>query len=326
MIQIPITEVISKIVAQAGISEKDIKKKIDEKIKTLNELVSEEGAAYIIASELNVKLFEDPATTILKIKDAHIGMNGVEIVAKISRVFDTRNFQRDGRTVNFVPLMLQDETGSIRTTLWDKRAELVLEDRLKLGDVVRIKSASIKENKFTGKELQLSIRSQIMINQDELEVDITVVPSAQEIDLSNPVLGEPVNLTGTIVSVSEPRFYNSCTECNRKVSDDKECKQHGAVETPKLTMILNFVLDDGKGNIRATCFGKLGETLLGEKADIIQELVSVKTPEEIGEPILGQVVEVAGIIRENEQFERNEMNVNKVKIINADELILRLNK
>ena len=326
MIQIPITEVISKIVAQAGISEKDIKKKIDEKIKTLNELVSEEGAAYIIASELNVKLFEDPATTILKIKDAHIGMNGVEIVAKISRVFDTRNFQRDGRTVNFVPLMLQDETGSIRTTLWDKRADLVLEDRLKLGDVVRIKGASIKENKFTGKELQLSIRSQIMINQDELEVDITVVPSAQEIDLSNPVLGAPVNLTGTIVSVSEPRFYNSCTECNRKVSDDKECKQHGAVETPKLTMILNFVLDDGKGNIRATCFGKLGETLLGEKADIIQELVSVKTPEEIGEPILGQVVEVAGIIRENEQFERNEMNVNKVKIINADELILRLNK
>ena len=88
-------------------------------------------------------------------------MNGVEIVAKVAKIFETRNFQRDGRTIDFIPIMLADETGQIRTTLWDRRTDLVKESRLNVGDVVRIKGSSIKENKYSGKELQLTSRSQI---------------------------------------------------------------------------------------------------------------------------------------------------------------------
>ena len=37
----------------------------------------------------------------------------------------------------------------------------------------RGKGASIKDNKYSGKEVQLTSRSQILINQDELDVKIT---------------------------------------------------------------------------------------------------------------------------------------------------------
>ncbi len=325
MIKIPLEEVIKKIVAQSGMTESEVNTKIDEKMKAFDEIVSRDGAAFMVASENGVKVFEDPATKVLEIKDVHPGMSGVELLAKVSRIFDARSFSRDGRDVPFIPIMIQDSTGSIRTTLWDKRTELITKNRLKVGDVIRIKNCSIKENSYTGKDLQLNSRSQLLINQDELDVDVAAPVAAVETDLSNPTLGSPVNVFGTIVSVSEPRFYNACGECRRKVSESNECQTHGKVESPKTTMILNFVLDDSKGNVRATCFGELGEKLLGENADTIQELIAAQGSDNIGLEVLGKMVEVSGIIKENKNYDRVEMNVNSIKIKNADEMIARLN-
>ena len=316
MIHVPTEDIIKKISGQSGLSKADIKKKKKEKMNSLKDLVSEEGAAYIIASELNVKLFEDPATKVLKINETHPGMNGVEIVAKVAKIFETRNFQRDGRTIDFVPLMLADETGQIRTTLWDRRADLVKESRLNVGDVVRIKGSSIKENKYSGKELQLTSRSQIQINQDELNVKISS-PGEQEVQetsLDNPILGNPVKIRGTVVNVAEPRFYDACPECRKKVNpegDNFSCSTHGDVKANK-TLIFNFVLDDAKGNIRATCFGESGEKLLGIKAEELSELILAKPIEEIAEGFLGSFIEVQGTIRENKAYDRTELSANSV--------------
>jgi len=316
MIHVPTEDIIKKIAGQSGLSEADIKKKIKEKMDSLKDLVSEEGAAYIIASELNVKLFEDPATKILKINETHPGMTGVEIVAKVAQIFETRNFQRDGRTIDFIPLMLADETGQIRTTLWDQRADLVKESRLNVGDVVRIKGSSIKENKYTGKELQLTSRSQILINQDELNVKISS-PEEQEVQetsLDKPLIGNPIKIRGTVVNVAEPRFYDACPECRKKVSpegDKFNCSAHGDVKANK-TLIFNFVLDDAKGNIRATCFGESGEKLLGIKAEELSELILAKPIEEIATDFLGRFIEVQGTIRENKAYDRTELSANSV--------------
>ena len=325
MIKIPLDEVIQKIVSQSGMSKSEVNAKIDEKMKAFDEIISRDGAAFMVASENSVKIFEDPATKVLEIKELHPGMSGVELVAKVSQIFDARSFTRDGRDVPFIPMMIQDSTGSIRTTLWDKRSELISGDRLKVGDVVRIKNCSIKENSYTGKDLQMNSRSQILINQDKLDVDIDAPIASIKTDLSNPTMGSPVTILGTIVSVSEPRFYDACTDCKRKVSESNECKTHGKVESPKTTMILNFVLDDSKGNIRATCFGELGEKLIGETANTLKDLIAAQGSENIGSEMLGKMVEVSGIIKENKNYDRVEMTVNSVKPQSADEMIVRLN-
>ncbi len=316
MIHVPVEEIIKKVAEQSGLSEKEIKTKIKEKMASLKDLVSEEGAAYIIASELNIKLFEDPSTKVLKINEAHIGMSGVEIVAKVSQIFETRNFQRDGRTIDFVPIMLADETGQIRTTLWDRRADLVKESRLNQGDTVRIKSAAIKENKYSGKELQLNSRSQILINQDELDIKITSPEKqeSQETSLDKPIIGTPVKIRGTVVNIAEPRFYDACPECRKKVVPEGEkfrCSTHELVKANK-TLIFNFVLDDGRGNVRATCFGESGEKILGIKADELSELLLAKPIEEIAVEFLGSFIEVQGSIRENKAYDRTELSANSV--------------
>jgi replication factor A1 len=316
MIHVPIEDIIKKVSGQSGLSEKEVKVKIKEKMSSLKDLVSEEGAAYIIASELNVKLFEDPATKVLKINEAHIGMTGVEIVAKVTQIFETRNFQRDGRTVDFVPIMIADETGQIRTTLWDRRADLIKEDRLNQGDVVRIKGAAIKDNKYSGKELQLTSRSQILINQDDLDVKLAS-PEKQELQetsLDKPILGSPVKIRGTIVNIAEPRFYDACPECRKKVAPDGDkfrCLTHELVKANK-TLIFNFVIDDSKGNIRATCFGESGEKILGMSADKLHDLLLEKPVEEIAVDFLGSFVEVQGSIRENKAYDRTELSANSV--------------
>tara|TARA_Y100000034_G_scaffold135258_1_gene206439 strand:- start:1827 stop:2819 length:993 start_codon:yes stop_codon:yes gene_type:complete len=328
MIHVPIPEIVAKISKQAGLSEKEVQTKITDKIKSLNELVSEEGAAYIIASELGVKIFEDPATTVLKIKDAHIGMRGVELVAKVAQIFETRSFKRDNRTINFVPLMLADETGQIRTTLWDKRAEVVIEKRLKEGDVIRIKGATIKENKYSGKELQITSRTQLEINADKLDVKIdlkTQPTTSQKITLDKPILGSPVLVEGVVANIAEPRFYEKCTSCNRKVSEGK-CQDHGKIDKPIDTLILNFVLDDGCGNIRATIFGETGEKLIGQPATKLKELLMEKEINQIATEFIGQMVEAQGTIKENTQFDRTEMTVNRVTQINPKNVAEQLLK
>ncbi len=59
MLKIPKDKIIEKIKEKTGLSDKEISTKIKDKLDLLSGLISEEGAAIIIANELGVKVFED---------------------------------------------------------------------------------------------------------------------------------------------------------------------------------------------------------------------------------------------------------------------------
>ena len=59
MLQIPIKDVIARIESETSTPAAEIQNLIHAKMQALEGLVSEEGAAYIIASELGVQLFKD---------------------------------------------------------------------------------------------------------------------------------------------------------------------------------------------------------------------------------------------------------------------------
>ena len=69
MLNIPLDKIIEKICKSTKMSEKLVKEKIAAKKKELNGLVSDEGAAYIIASEMGVDILGETARKKLKIKD-----------------------------------------------------------------------------------------------------------------------------------------------------------------------------------------------------------------------------------------------------------------
>ena len=86
-------EIISKIQKETDLTLDQIQAKIKEKLSKLSDLISREGAAHIVANELNVKLFEDLRNKSLKIRNIMPGMRSVSILAKVLKIYSINNFK-----------------------------------------------------------------------------------------------------------------------------------------------------------------------------------------------------------------------------------------
>ncbi|MCX6706739.1 MAG: hypothetical protein NT001_01205, partial [Candidatus Woesearchaeota archaeon] len=111
MIKVPYEIVREKIKDGAKISDSELDSRIKAKIDKLSGLISNEGAAHIIANELGIKLFEQ-ASGRLKIKSILVGMRNVEIVGRVQQVFEVREFQTETRAGKVGSFVIGDETGT----------------------------------------------------------------------------------------------------------------------------------------------------------------------------------------------------------------------
>ena len=117
MIRIPFEDIVTKIKEKTGLSEQDITSKVEQKCTQLSGLVSKDGAAHIIANELGVKLIESGGRQ--KIKDVIAGMRSVEILGKVTQIYEAKEFKRsDGTPGKVGSFVLGDETGTLRIVCW----------------------------------------------------------------------------------------------------------------------------------------------------------------------------------------------------------------
>ena len=72
MINIPLSDIKEKIAKEKGISEQEINTKIKAKLDQLSGLISEEGAAHIIANELGVELMPSGIVKISEVVERKI--------------------------------------------------------------------------------------------------------------------------------------------------------------------------------------------------------------------------------------------------------------
>lgn len=338
MLQMPISDVITKISEHSKLSEKEIKDKIKAKLDSLNGLVSEDGAAYIIANELGVKLFEKQTNSeVLQIKDILVGMKSVDTMGKVIKIFEPRTFTKDGKESKVGNFVIADETGEMRIVLWDtQRIKLIEDSSIKEGDVVSIKNGYVRENKFQGgsKEVHLGLRGQLIL-EEGVEINVEVPKKteggesrapAQEVKIIDAQPGAGYKITGTIVKSYSPLIYQSCGDCGKKAREEGgkfNCTEHGEV-TPQPAMVLNFVVDDGTENIRCTAFKETAENLLGSKASDMQSLSEEDKEQRTYEAISGVEVEVEGFVKENKQFSRVEMSANKIAKVNPVKVVQKL--
>ncbi|MBU1704973.1 MAG: DUF2240 family protein, partial [Nanoarchaeota archaeon] len=161
MLQVPLDQIIEKIKEKSGLSEQDIKKKIDDKLKQLSGLISKEGAAHIIANELGIKLFEQTSGK-LQVKNILAGMRDVEATVKVTNVFPITEFSRkDGTPGKVGSFIAGDETGTIRFVLWNEQTNLL--DQLAPNTIIKIVGGYVKENQGR-KEIHVNDRSKLLIN------------------------------------------------------------------------------------------------------------------------------------------------------------------
>ncbi|MBW2988947.1 DUF2240 family protein [Candidatus Woesearchaeota archaeon] len=315
MIKIPLSQIVEKIKEKSGMSEDEINSKIKQKMEQLSGLVSEEGAAHIIANDLGIKLIEEAAAaTRLQIKNILAGMRDVETVGKVQQTYPITEFQRkDGSPGKVANIVIADETGSIRVVMWGSQTDSLKD--IKEGDVVKIISGYTRENN-NRTEIHLGDRSKIEINPEgETLGEVKAYSSTRKKISELKEEDNDVELLGTVLQVFEPRFFEVCPECNKRVRQREGgffCESHQTVE-PAYSYVLNAIIDDGSESIRAVFFRRQAENLLEmDQQKILEYKDNPERFEEVKTSLLGNIIKVIGRTSKNELFDRLEFVANRV--------------
>lgn len=331
----PLKDIIAKIMENSKLSEDEINAKIKEKTEKLSGLISQEGAAHILANELGIKLFDIAGK--IKIKGILTGMRSVEFSGKVMQVFNVSEFKKkDGTPGKVGSFVLGDETGTIRVAAWGSHADSVKE--IKEGGIIKIKSGYVRDNRGR-KEVHLNDRSEIIMNPEGESISEV---KEKEDEIRKPIKDlaerdQNVTLLGTIVQVFEPRFFEVCPECGKRArfkDDAFNCDEHNKVE-PEFSYVMNVVLDDGSDNIRVVCFKNQLESLIGKDKNGV--LIYRQDPskfDSVKNELLGQIVKFNGRVNKNEMFDRLEFVASRVytdldpeeEIKRLDEEVKKVNK
>ncbi len=307
MINLTYAQIIEKVIKEANISKEELEIRIDKKLKDLSDLVSREGAAHIVANELDVKLFS-PLPTTLKIRDLMAGMNSVNVLGKVLTIYPTREYKKESRSGRVASILIGDETGTTRMVIWDENIIQKLKE-LKEEDIVKISNTYCKDNNGY-KEIHLGNKSQLIINpKDEFIKEVNIKQILPRRHIKDLTENENAKLFGTIVQLFEPRFYEICPECGKRVKLNEQnyvCEEHSKV-SPKLVPVINMFFDDGTANIRVVCFREIVEALLNLNLDSILKLKdNPEGFEKLKKDILGKQLVIEGRTVNNTFFNNLE--------------------
>ncbi|MFH1174049.1 MAG: OB-fold nucleic acid binding domain-containing protein [archaeon] len=302
--QMSVGDIKAKIKAKTGLSDEELNKRMQEKLTTLAGLISEEGAAHIIANELGVKLF-DP--TNLKVKDVIIGMRSIDLAGRVIKKYEERTFNTAGREGKVANFLIGDETGSIRVVLWNKQVENF--SLFNEGDIVKVIGGFVRANQDRP-ELHLNDTSKISINPSGVHITEIAqqAPATSKRKLVVQLTEQDfsVEILATIVQVFDMRFYDTCPRCNKKVQQ-AQCETHGSI-TPNTGYVLNCFLDDGSGNIRVVFFNEQVRQLLAMQDEPLKAMrLAPEAQDIIKKNLLGSIVQIRGKVNKNAMFDRLEI-------------------
>lgn len=309
-------ELIAKISALSGLSEEEVFHLVDEKKDEFSGIITEEGAAYIVAKELGVSLLRQQA---LKIKDLRPGMNSIEIIGKIISMHE-REYSSERSSGIVCNMLLEDETGSVRAVLWNNEIDALGE--AKRFDTVRFRGYT-KKNNIDEPELCLGRGGSIEKLAIAMEIN-----AKKRTSLSSAKEGSECEIRACVVQVFEGSvFYEICPHCSSRLKKENNfiCEDHGSVD-PAYAMVISCILDDGSANIRAVFFGAAVESLLKIGTN---EAWRLFITERSLKPLFKRVplcidFVFSGRLRNNKLYDRMEFIVNSVSNIDVKEEIQRL--
>ncbi len=228
---------ISEIYEKLGgvVSKEEFIEKVNEKVDQMSGLCDEKTAAMLVAHDLGVT---DTGREVTKISAITADSGNVNFIAKVMSVFNAKEFNRNDGTIGKVGnITVADETGSIRVTLWDDKADLITTGSIEIGQNMQI-SGYVKDG-YSGVEVNVGKNN--VITQTNEDVDATM--NSQKITDIKDGMGD-INLCGRVVDVADVRTFNK--------KDGGEGR------------VCNITIGDETGKIRVT--------LWDEKTDLTKEI------------------------------------------------------
>lgn len=254
------------------VSKQDFLQRIQDKVEGMGGLCDEPMAAMLVANELG---FSDVGRDCVKIENITYESGQVNFIARIISVFDVKEFTRNDGTVGRVGnVIVGDESGKIRLTLWDNMADMIKDGKIKVGQTYQISGYS--KQGYSGMEVNIG-NNGVLAECDE---EINVAANNQKIKDIKDGMGN-LNLTGKVLEISEVRIFQRKDGNSGKVG--------------------NLLIGDSTGKIRVT--------LWDEKTEFLDEIEYGDTVELLNayarENAFTQKVEIQigsrGVIRKTEK-------------------------
>ena len=307
-------ELVKRISFASGMTEEEITAKIEDKKLELSGLISDEGAAYIVAKEIGIDMVQQQK---LNIESIIPGMQNADVTGKIVKISPVREFKTEKAQGKVCNVTIADETGSVRLSLWNEETEK-LQD-LKEGDVVRVKGY-VKEDNLGGPEIRIG-RHGLIEKSDDIIKSTLVRRQAERAKIADLREGQHKEIRAAVVQAFEGNvFYETCPECKARLKEETEykCEEHGEVQ-PEYGLILSGIVDDGSGNVRAVFFNEQAEKLIGmAKADAKKLFDRKKKLSAVVECVpVGKEFLFAGKVRKNNFFDRLEFVVSDVRDVDV---------
>jgi replication factor A1 len=164
-------ELVNRIVDRKTLSRKQVFDLIEQKKENLNWMISDEGAAAIVAKELGVETYQDPCDDdlTLTIADLVAGMSNVMITGRITSVRPAKEFNdKSGGKSVVASLTISDKSGEMRVVLWGEAAKPIQDNGIGTGDIVRVHNGYIREDMAGRPELHVGRRGHLEVSPADI--------------------------------------------------------------------------------------------------------------------------------------------------------------
>lgn len=316
-------KLLQNLIEKSGKKPGEIEKLVNDKVNELSGLVSIEGAIYIVANELEVRLdSEKPKkeANFQKIDKITEPKTPVSLQCKVIRKYDRVTFSSSSGNEGAVQsLLVGDESGIIRIVFWNDKTELV--ENIHEGDILKVSNAYTRENANSERiEIHYGQYSDLEVNPKRVKIEMPEY-KASNIEFTHKKIADleenerNIKLAGMITDFDIPRFYLACPECFKKVFQDdgtQKCAIHEEVKAIRVP-IVNIVIDDGSSSIVAVGFRDKAEAITKSKADEIISLTeNIEKYQNFSKKMIGSKVELGGNISENNMTGEKQFLINQV--------------
>jgi len=271
------------------ISKEDFLQRVQEKVESMGGLCDEPMAAMLVANELG---FSDVGRDSVKVENITADSGQINFVAKVVSVFEIKEFTRNDGTIGRVGnIIVGDETGKIKLTLWDNMADLIKTGKIVAGQTLQI-SGYAKQG-YSG--VEVNVGNNGVLAESEEEIDVAA--NNQKIKDIKDGMGD-LNLTGKVLEISEIRTFQRKDGTNGKVG--------------------NLLLGDSTGTVRVTLWDDRTEFMNQVEYGDTVELVSAYARENAFTQKVELQVGNRSIIKKSEKKVEYEEEFIPVEDIKAD--------
>jgi len=184
-------EILRRIAESSGMTREEIQELIEKKKAELGGLITDEGAAFIVAREVGVDLPHGaPSEEELTTATVAPGMRNVNLTGRVLKIYQAREFEREGEKNVVQTLLLGDKDGTVKLVLWGPDVHPVVEGIIKRGSFCRIIGGYVRRGLNGRIEVHKGRRGQLQIDSKDIDPKDFPEPEKYLVTISELTPGE----------------------------------------------------------------------------------------------------------------------------------------